>query len=144
LISRELFDRVQRVLALHGGGTRQRTHNHFLKGLLWCGRCGRRFIIMRGKGKGGTYFYFICRGRQDHSCTQPYLRVEVLEAAVERHYRSVTLSQEFRDRVRGELDEALLGQLGGLEILKKRLNARLLELSAKEDQYLDLVGSPAG
>lgn len=58
LISRDLFERVQRVLALHGGGgTRQRTHNHYLKGLLWCGRCGKRLIIMRGRGNGGTYFY---------------------------------------------------------------------------------------
>jgi site-specific DNA recombinase len=143
LVSPELFDRVQRVLALRGGGgTRQRTHNHFLKGLLWCGRCGRRMIIMRGKGQGGTYFYFICRGRQSHSCTQPYLRVEAVEAAVERHYVTVTLSEGFRDRVRGELDEALLSSLGSLAALKKRLSGRLSELDAKEDQYLELVGTP--
>ncbi len=73
LVSPDLFERVQRVLALHGGGgTRQRTHNHYLKGTLWCARCGRRFIIMRGRGNGGTYFYFICRGRQGDGCTQPY------------------------------------------------------------------------
>jgi site-specific DNA recombinase len=143
LVSPELFDRVQRVLALHGGGgTRQRVHNHYLKGVLWCARCGRRFIIMRGRGNGGTYFYFICRGRQGGGCTQPYLRVEALEAAVARHYDTVRLSEEFRTRVRGELDDALLGELGSVSALKKRLTARLTELDGKEDQYLDLVGSP--
>ncbi len=143
LISPDLFDRVQRVLALHGGGgTRQRVHNHYLKGALWCGRCGRRFIIMRGKGNGGTYFYFLCRGRQDAGCTQPYLRVEAMEAAVARHYATVRLSDEFQTRIRGELDDALLGELGSVSALKKRLTARLTELDTKEDQYLDLVGSP--
>jgi site-specific DNA recombinase len=143
LVTPELFDRVQRVLALRGGGgIRRRVHNHFLKGLLWCDRCGKRFIIMRGKGHGGTYFYYICRGRQGHGCTQPYLRVEAVEKAVERHYATVRLTEEFGVRVRGELDEALLGNLGGLGTLKKRLGARLEELDAKEDGYLELVGAP--
>jgi site-specific DNA recombinase len=142
LVTPDLFDRVQRVLALHGSGTRQRRHNHFLKGTLWCGRCGRRFIIMRGKGNGGTYFYFLCRGRQEHECDQPYLRVEVVEAAVAQHYATVRLTDEFREQVRRELDEAVLTDLVSLSTLKKRLNARLEELGAKEDQYLELVGSP--
>jgi hypothetical protein len=70
-VTAELYDRVQRVVALHGGGgTRQRRHNHYLKGTLWCGRCGRRIIISPGRGNGGTYFYFLCRGRQDRLCDQ--------------------------------------------------------------------------
>jgi len=146
LISVELFDRVQRVLVLHGGGgTRQRIHQHYLKGLLWCGRCGRRLIIMRlmrGKGNGDTYFYYICRGRQDRACTQPYLRVEAVEAAVNRHYATVRLSEQFSCHLRGQLDDAVLSDLGSLAQLKKRLTSRLKELDTKEDQYLDLVGTP--
>ncbi|MCA1676094.1 MAG: recombinase family protein, partial [Actinobacteria bacterium] len=58
LVTSEVFDRVQRVLALRGGGgTRQRHHHHWLKGLIWCGRCGKRLIVTPGKGNGGTYFY---------------------------------------------------------------------------------------
>lgn len=59
-----------------------------------------------------------------------------------RHYVTVTLSEAFRDGLRTQLDEALLGDLGSLAALKKRLAARLGELSAREDQYLELVGSP--
>jgi site-specific DNA recombinase len=142
LVTPELFDRVQRVLALHGGGgIRQRTHNHYLKGILWCGRCGRRFVIMPGRGNGGTYFYYICRGRQGHGCDQPYLRIEAVEAAVTRHYATVRLSQAFQTGVRGVLDDALLGGLGSLAALKKRLTGRLEVLSTKEDHYLELVGT---
>jgi|SRR5215470_11239621 len=97
---------------------------------------------MRGKGNGGIYFYFICRGRQGQGCTQPYLRIEAVEAAVAQHYVTVALSEEFRTRIRSELDDALLADLGSLTALKKRLNARREELDAKEDQYLELVGVP--
>ena len=64
LVSEELFDRVQRVLDAHSGsGVRQRQHPHYLKGVVWCGRCKHRFTIMPGRGNGGTYFYFLCHGR---------------------------------------------------------------------------------
>src|SRR5260370_21352606 len=143
LISADLFDPVQRVLALHGGGgTRGSVHNHYLKGALWCGRCGRRLIIMRGRGNGGIYFYFICRGRQGDGCTQPYLRVEAMEAVVARHYATVRLSDEFQTRIRAELDDALLGELGSVSAMKRRLTTRPTHLDTKENHYLELVGSP--
>jgi len=48
LIDDELFNRAQRVLDAHSGsGTRQRTHRHYLKGLLWCARCKHRFTVAR-------------------------------------------------------------------------------------------------
>lgn len=49
------------------------------------------------------------------------------------------LTDEFRTKVRAQLDDALLSDLGNLAALKKRLHARLEELDAKEDQYLELV-----
>lgn len=76
----ELFDRVQRVLDANGEKhVRYRTHNHYLKGLVWCARCNHRFVVMRAEGNGGEYFYFLCRGRQQGLCDMPYLPVEVVE-----------------------------------------------------------------
>ncbi len=64
IVTPDLFERVQRVLALrHGGGTRERQHHHYLKGAIWCARCGRRFVIQKAHGNGGTYYYFFCVGR---------------------------------------------------------------------------------
>ncbi|HEV2782561.1 MAG TPA: hypothetical protein VGX25_24470 [Actinophytocola sp.] len=97
---------------------------------------------MRGKGNGGTYFYFLCRGRQDHQCDRPYLRVEKLEQAVTRHYATVTISEGYSSRIRAMIEDAALDELGNLSALKKRLTTRLRELDTKEDQYLDLVGEP--
>ncbi len=143
LVTPELFDRVQRVLALRGGGgTRQRQHHHWLKGLIWCGHCGKRLIVTPGRGNGGTYFYFLCRGRQTRTCDQPYLKVQDVEKAVEQHYATVRLSEQFRADVRRQLDDTLLSELSSIDTLKKRLTARLSELDTKEEHYLDLVGEP--
>lgn len=76
ITSEELFDRVQRILDAHSGsGTRERQHLHYLKGVVWCGRCKHRYTIMPGRGNGGEYFYFMCRGRQQKVCDQPYVPV---------------------------------------------------------------------
>jgi hypothetical protein len=44
--------------------------------------------------------------------------------------------------VQQQLDDVVLTELGGIQAMKKRLTARLEELDAKEDEYLELVGSP--
>ena len=70
----EMFDRVQRVLALRGGGgTRQREHHHWLKGLLWCAPLRPPPDHQPGKGNGGTLLLLPLPGRQDRVCDQPYL-----------------------------------------------------------------------
>jgi site-specific DNA recombinase len=109
LIGQALFDRVQEVLdGQRGGGTRARVHHHYLKGTAWCHRCKRRLMIMRGKGKrGDLYFYYICRGRQDHTCDLPYLPLATIEEAVERHYTTVALPAGIRSRITKSIDRAL-------------------------------------
>ena len=131
------------MLALRGGGgTRQRTHDHYLKGSLWCGRCSRRLILTPGRGNGGTYFYFLCRGRQQGVCTLPYLPVDIVGRAIERHYAGVRLSENFRARVRTQLDDALKEELADLSTARQRLRDRLNQLDVQEDRYIELLGDP--
>jgi site-specific DNA recombinase len=60
LIPKSLFDRVQDTLrARDVAGVRQRRHEHYLKGLLFCGECGRRLSLMLAKGR---YLYSIASG----------------------------------------------------------------------------------
>ncbi len=144
LVGQQLFDRVQEILDVErGGGTRARTHNHYLKGTVWCRRCKRRLMIMRGKNRrGDVYFYYICRGRQNHTCDLPYMPIADVEEAVADHYVTVTIPSDLRDRIHRGVDTALSttatvnGELiGGMKQQIERLNAQ-------EDQYLDLVGDP--
>jgi len=145
LISPELFDRVQRVLyGERRAGKRERTHDHYLKGVVWCDRCKSRLIITRGKSKSGNfYFYYLCRGRQEHTCDLPYLGVQKVEYAVLAHYGTVTIPTEFTARAKRAMDEAARERHGTRSTLREQLEKRLVELEGKEDHYFDLVGDPA-
>ncbi len=56
LIDQATFDRVQDLLAARAmRGARERKHNHYLKGIFFCGVCGRALSLQRSKGR---YEYF--------------------------------------------------------------------------------------
>lgn len=64
LIDAETFERVRQVLAAHSvSGDRPIRHEHYLKGSIHCGRCGRRLIYTAVRGHGGRYEYFRCFSR---------------------------------------------------------------------------------
>jgi site-specific DNA recombinase len=67
LISSRLFEQVQEVLRAHNvAGTRQRRHEHYLKGVLHCGACGKRLSLTLAKGR---YCTFIVSGRSGRRTT---------------------------------------------------------------------------
>jgi site-specific DNA recombinase len=142
LITPELFDRVQRILDSHSGsGTRYRSHNHYLKGLVYCGRCKYRLVVQRAEGRHGSeYFYFFCRGRQQGLCDLPFIPVEVLEEAVVRYYGdAVSLPGDWLAQVSAGLDEAVSGHHGLSDALREQHVKRLDALDRKENYFLDLA-----
>lgn len=113
LVTPELFDRVAAVQSTRSGhGIRQRIHHHYLKGLLWCGLChdqGResRIIVQRAVGRtGGEYFYFFCRGKQEHLCDSRYIDIDLIEDAIENEYHRMRVDSDFVMWVRTEMTEA--------------------------------------
>jgi DNA invertase Pin-like site-specific DNA recombinase len=117
LVSQELFDRVQAILDANGvSGERRRTHDHYLKGTIWCNRCyqqGRRsrLIITKATGRRGVvYFYFKCRGRQERVCDLPHLAMEYVEDAVLRYWGTQRLSERVREELQATLDETAAAQ----------------------------------
>lgn len=110
LISEQVFERVQALLkARHRAGEKQRVHHHYLKGSVFCGRCGSRLCITKAKGNGGEYLYFFCLGRHKGSrCPQRYVSVEKVEQAVERHYAArVRMPESVQQTIRAGLEAEL-------------------------------------
>ena len=146
LVSQELFDRVQDVLAARStGGARDRVHQHYLKGMLYCARCdakGRlsRLIYTRAKGRNGReYAYYLCRSRQDALCDLPHLPVAQVEDAIERHYDTLPLPRDFIDTVDGKLTETLDEDLASTHEMHSHLTAELAKLDRREERLIDLA-----
>jgi site-specific DNA recombinase len=109
LVPHSLFDRVQQTLRSRDvAGVRQRRHDHYLKGLLHCGECGRRLSLTLAKG---SYLYFYClgqRGTARTGCRQPYVLSGDAEALVEDLYRRVQLPASWVERLTEELDAEIV------------------------------------
>ncbi len=135
-----LWDRVQRLLAARGGGTRNRVHDHFLKGSLWCERCECRLQLTPGKGNGGRYFYYFCLNRADEQsrCTLPYLSVSHIETAISDHWSAVTLPRDFVDEAIAATDAAHKQEKDANAEIRRQLRKRLAVLARK---LKDQVGS---
>jgi site-specific DNA recombinase len=109
LIAQSLFDRVQETLrARDVAGVRQRRHEHYLKGLLLCGECGRRLSLTLAKGR---YLYFYCLGQRGPArtgCRQPYILAGDAEALVEDLYRRIQLPRLWVSRLTEELEAEIV------------------------------------
>ena len=142
LISEELFECVQAVLAAHNqAGERQHRHNHYLKGSLYCGNCGARLATEHSRSRNGNlYHYFYCLGRQydPASCNRSVLAVSRAERLVVDHYRTIQLSPERIEKVREVLREALSARRSEAEAAERTLALRIERLSNERQKLLQL------
>ncbi len=101
LVSAETFRRVCELLAARSvRGTRERKHPHYLKGVLFCGVCGRRLSIQLSKGR---YVYFYCLGQRTTPpapAREPYVPAERIETELEHLYTRIQLPSAWLHRLR--------------------------------------------
>jgi site-specific DNA recombinase len=148
MIDKPTFERVQQVLAAHSqAGEKDRKHRHYLKGSLYCGRCGSRMTYVKARGNGGTYEYFGCIGRITRTgCEQRYVAAEAVEEKVADAYAQVrmryggTASQvgweRHLDELRALMEEALgsLREQSTREVRRQRL--RIEQLREQREKLL--------
>jgi site-specific DNA recombinase len=146
IVSQALFDRVQDVLAVRSkGGARDRVLQHYLKGMLFCDRCdqaGRlsRLIYTEARGRNGQrYGYFLCRSRQEGICDLPHLPASQVEDAIERHYATLNLPDDFAAAVRAQLTETVDDDLQLTRDVQQQLTAQLAKLDVREERLIDLA-----
>lgn len=138
LITPETFRRVQELLAARSvRGTRERKHPHYLKGLLYCGVCGRRLSIQRSKGR---YTYFFCLGQKNDpatTCRERYVAAGDLEAQVEALYTSIQLPGSWAERLREELDAEVIERQRADAAERELLTRRVAKAETERRKLLD-------
>ena len=101
IVDIQTFARVQAQLeAKRATGERSHRHEHYLKGTVFCGRCGSRMIYSENKGRhGGTYLYFMCLGRHSKrvDCDLPSIWVRDIEEQLVEYYKSIELDLRTAD-----------------------------------------------
>ncbi|MEJ7743089.1 MAG: recombinase family protein [Nocardioidaceae bacterium] len=95
LIDTELWLHVQDILAAHAhAGEKDRVHQHYLRGTIFCGQCGARLVFSRNQGNGGYYDYFVCTKKRtrSHNCPRPAIRLEKIEQGIAVFYSRFQLT----------------------------------------------------
>jgi site-specific DNA recombinase len=104
LVDPDTFDHVQALLAARSvAGDRPHKHQHYLRGTLYCAKCGGRLLYSRHRGNGGMYEYFCCIKRlsrqQGGRCDSRHYSVPQVEQAIAEHYRTVNLTERVREAI---------------------------------------------
>lgn len=139
LVSKALFDRVQDVVRAHDRvGVRERRHDHYLKGTLFCGECGHRLSLTLAKGK---YLYFFCLGqrnafRKQTNCHEPYVMAIDTEELVEDLYKRIQLPSEWVERLEQELEDEILDRQTVAAELRVPLTKNLAALADERQKLL--------
>ncbi|QIS18919.1 recombinase family protein [Nocardia terpenica] len=146
LITQELYDRVQDVLRQRSAnGNRDRVHNHYLEGFLFCPHCRdnaetSRLVFNQTTNRHGTrYEYFVCRRAKEGLCDLPPLPVQLVEEAIVDHYRTLQLPADFAAETRTLLGEVVADEQTTVRELHATLTHQLKELDVKESRLIDLL-----
>src|SRR5581483_8698536 len=125
LIDEETFQKVQGILdAQRQSGERSWRHHHYLRGSLYCAECGYRLYFTRGR-------------RNARVCHQHHHRAEAVEAAIERHYATIQLTQPQRDRVRDSVQNHIQALVAVAEKETARARAEVTRLDNEERKLLN-------
>ena len=138
LVSSDIFRRVQELLAARAmRGTRERKHPHYLKGLLYCGVCGRRLSVQHSKGR---YTYFFCLGQKHDpsgTCRERYVAADDLEAQVEALYQRIQLPEPWAERLREEWAAEVIDRQRANAAQRELITHRLVRAESERRKLLD-------
>lgn len=145
LIDEETFEVVQGELERRKvAGERAWKRRQYLKGSVFCQRCGERLGFGHNTGKGGkVYAYFFCLGRHRKrtTCDLPYLPAAKVEASVIEEWQGVTFSAELLAGTRAAVNEEfeLLMSRNRSTLSEQRLRVTRLERRRKKllDGWMD-------
>ncbi len=138
LVSVETFATVQAILQSRSQ-TREKPskHVHYLRGSLYCKRCGSKMGFVHAHGRSGIYDYFFCWSRHKHlGCDLPYVPADIIEAQVESSYDSLQLSGEMLLKFRESILNAMKRKLDGAEKAAERARKRIIKLEAERRNLL--------
>jgi uncharacterized protein YbaR (Trm112 family) len=129
LVSAAVFANVQALLSDRRKGDKKRKHNHYLTGLVCCGKCGRRLTYTVTKG---IYEYLFCTSRQQgYDCNQSYIPIRLIEDAIAKKFcftnentiNRTSLQKEVKSQLRYEIQSSR----DEMKYQEKRLTRLLME-----------------
>ena len=142
IISKKLFDKVQRVVERRGKPRKAKEILAFaFRGIFTCGECGRAITAEKKvKPSGRTYIYYRCT-KKNRVCHQKYLEERKLVAQLKELFREVSIRESWKDRMLKQWEkdykEAQTSSSSSAVPLKQELKTLEEKQMRLLDAYLD-------
>jgi len=133
IISKRLFDRVQKVMAQKSKPKTPQLKPYLYRGLFRCGECGCFITTETQKGHN----YLRCTKRV-LPCTQKYVREEAIAVQVDRTIERVALEAAIADKIIHQLEKEREATAKGQEAAIARLKADVATCEKQIDLLLDM------
>jgi len=141
LVPPEVYYQVQAVLAAHStAAVRTQTHDHYLKGSLYCGHCLSRLILTHAKSSSGNiYPYFICSGRQRKAtdCQLQAIHVATAERLVADYYTRLFIPAPARASIRATINAHFDALMASAHQDLETMIGQKRRVEAQQDRLLD-------
>ena len=137
LISKKLYDDVQKVLQQRARKKRSKTKYNFpFTGLLTCTECGCSISAQYAKGHGGIYCYYRCTKRRG-KCSQKYLRDNLFAEQIKKKLKTISLPEKWTEKMLLQIDAWEKEQKESSGKLAGNLNEKIEQVSLKLDKLVD-------
>jgi site-specific DNA recombinase len=142
LIDQETFDRVQMLLdEKRVAGERPQKRQHYLRGSIFCHKCGNRLTYGVSTGENGRkYAYYFCSSRINRtSCTErANYRPELIEAAILPEYAKVELAYSDLERRKAAIRAMSEVAQESLALVREAKTELIAKLKAQQQRLIRL------
>src|SRR3989338_4312900 len=138
IIAKELFDRVQKVLAMRGRTQKLKKSPQALCGLLKCGECGCSITAEKQTKKSGrSYIYYRCTKKRG-ACSQPFVREEILDSQLSELLSKFHLPRHWAEELNKMADKDAADATQTTAVSVQAMQAKIAELDGKIARLTDL------
>ncbi len=142
IISPKLFEAVQKIVTARKRAPKRKVKHDFpFAGFFECGECGSKFTAQWATGRrGGKYRYYRCTKKKG-TCSQKYVREDILAAQIREQLQTISLCDEMTDRMLRQVEawehEDIRSSQSSVLHLADSIKASDARLEKLVESYLD-------
>ncbi len=120
LITKEVFDRCQKLLQFNNKyACRRRKHDFLLRGFAFCASCKHRMTAGKVLKKDKSYYH--CTLRSTSHCQEKYTEVDCLEMQVQKLFSDIKFSPDLTNKIVAQVQALYTSQRDIIDKEKKAL-----------------------
>ena len=139
IISKQLFEKVQRIMADRGKPRKEKPNYGFgFLGIFKCGECGRSITAEQHIKKSGLVFRHYRCTKKNVDCSQKYVSEKDLHLQINQIFQKVALPPEWLSPILAKLDEEEKEVSQKSRSFAQNMEKEISEIENKVSRLLDM------